>query len=463
MKIAQLAQEYKQLDGQTITIQGWLRNHRVGKNISFMMVNDGTCFDVIQVVYKNLANQEEITKTNIASAVEVKAVVKVTEGGKQDFELVAEEIEVLAASSEDYPLQPKKHSYEFLREIAHLRARSNTFNAVFRIRSLCSQILHEYFAKEGFVHVHSPIITGADAEGAGEMFQVTTLNLDNIEMNEEGKVEYKNDFFNKQANLTVSGQLLAETYALAFQKVYTFGPTFRAEHSNTTRHAAEFWMLEPEIAFAGLDEVIELEKDMLIYTVGELLKRAPKELAFLNSLRDYDLVERLEDLVSANFNRISYTAAVDLLLKEIAEGKVEFENEVFWGVDLATEHEKYLTDVVYKTPVFVTDYPRDIKAFYMRLNDDMKTVAATDLLVPGIGELCGGSAREERLDLLDEQMAKFNIDTEELDWYRDLRRYGGVKHGGFGIGFERLVMYVTGMENIRDVTSFPRTVRNLDF
>ncbi len=463
MKIVDLAAQYKDLDGQTITIQGWLRNHRVGKNISFMMVNDGTCFDVIQVVYKNLENQEEITKANIASAVEITGTVKVTEGGKQDFEISAEQIEVLAASSEDYPLQPKKHTYEFLREIAHLRARSNTFNAVFRIRSLCSQILHEYFAKEGFVHVHSPIITGADAEGAGEMFQVTTLDLDNLEMNEEGKVDYKKDFFNKQANLTVSGQLLAETYALAFQKVYTFGPTFRAEHSNTTRHVAEFWMLEPEIAFAGLDEVIELEKDMLIYTVGELLKRAPKELAFLDGLKDYDLVERLENLVNANFNRITYTEAVDLLLAHIAEGKVKFENEVFWGVDLATEHEKYITDVVYQTPVFVTDYPREIKAFYMRLNDDQKTVAATDLLVPGIGELCGGSAREERLDVLDEQMEKFNIDTEELSWYRDLRRYGGVKHGGFGIGFERLVMYVTGMENIRDVSSFPRTVRNLEF
>lgn len=463
MKITDLAKQYKQLDGEQVTIQGWLRNHRVGKNISFMMLNDGTCFDVIQVVYKGLENQEEVSKTNIASAVEIKGTVKVTEGGKQDFEIVAEEVTVLAASSEDYPLQPKKHSYEFLREIAHLRARSNTFNAVFRIRSLCSQILHEFFAKEGFVHVHSPIITGADAEGAGEMFQVTTLNLEDIEMNEEGKVDYKKDFFGKQANLTVSGQLLAETYALAFQKVYTFGPTFRAEHSNTTRHIAEFWMLEPEIAFAGLDEIIELEKDMLIYTVGELLKRAPKELEFLNGLKDYDLVSRLEDLVNANFNRITYTEAVEMLQKAIENGDVKFENEVFWGVDLATEHEKYLTDEVFKTPLFVTDYPREIKAFYMRLSDDKKTVEATDLLVPGIGELIGGSAREERLELLDEQMEKFNIDTEELAWYRDLRRYGGVKHAGFGIGFERLVMYVTGMENIRDVSSYPRTVRSLEF
>ncbi len=463
MKIIDLVKDYKQLNGQSVKISGWLRNHRVGKNISFMMVNDGTCFDVIQIVYKDLENQDEIIKANIASAVEIEAEVKITEGGKQDFELVAHKIDILAASSEDYPLQPKKHTYEFLREIAHLRARSNTFNAVFRIRSLCSQILHEYFAKEGFIHVHSPIITGADAEGAGEMFQVTTLNLEDIEKDEDGKVNYKKDFFNKQANLTVSGQLLAETYALAFQKVYTFGPTFRAEHSNTTRHVAEFWMLEPEIAFAGLDEVIELEKDMLIYTVSELLKRAPKELAFLNSLKDYDLVERLENLVSANFNRMTYTEAVNMLLEHVENGKVKFENEVFWGVDLATEHEKYLTDNVFKTPLFVTDYPREIKAFYMRLNDDQKTVAATDLLVPGIGELCGGSAREERLDILDMQMKKFNIDSEELNWYRDLRRYGGVKHGGFGIGFERLVMYVTGMENIRDVSSFPRTVRNLEF
>lgn len=463
MKIAELVAKYKELDGEQVKIQGWLRNHRVGKNISFMMINDGTCFDVIQVVYKGLKNQEEIIKTKIASAVEVCATVKVTEGGKQDFELVANDIVVLAASSDDYPLQPKKHSYEFLREIAHLRARSNTFNAVFRIRSLCSQILHEYFGKEGFVHVHSPIITGADAEGAGEMFQVTTLDLDNIELNEDGEVDYKKDFFGKKASMTVSGQLLAETYALAFQKVYTFGPTFRAEHSNTTRHIAEFWMLEPEIAFAGLDEIIELEKSMLIYTVDQLLKRAPKELEFLNSLKDYDLVGRLEDLVSANFNRITYTKAVELLQEDIKAGKVKFENEVYWGVDLATEHEKYLTDVVYKTPLFVTDYPRDIKAFYMRLNDDMKTVAATDLLVPGIGELCGGSAREERLDLFDEQVKHFNIDSEELYWYRDLRRFGGVKHAGFGIGFERLVMYVTGMENIRDVSSFPRTVKGLEY
>lgn len=463
MKIAELVNKYKELDGKQVKIQGWLRNHRVGKNISFMMINDGTCFDVIQVVYKELENQEEIIKTKIASAVEISATVKVTEGGKQDFELVANDIVVLAASSDDYPLQPKKHSYEFLREIAHLRARSNTFNAVFRIRSLCSQILHEYFGKEGFVHVHSPIITGADAEGAGEMFQVTTLDLDNIELNEDGEVDYKKDFFGKKASMTVSGQLLAETYALAFQKVYTFGPTFRAEHSNTTRHIAEFWMLEPEIAFAGLDEIIELEKSMLIYTVDQLLKRAPKELEFLNSLKDYDLVGRLEDLVSANFNRITYTKAVELLQEDIKAGKVKFENEVYWGVDLATEHEKYLTDVVYKTPLFVTDYPRDIKAFYMRLNDDMKTVAATDLLVPGIGELCGGSAREERLDLFDEQVKHFNIDSEELYWYRDLRRFGGVKHAGFGIGFERLVMYVTGMENIRDVSSFPRTVKGLEY
>ncbi len=463
MKITDLVKTYSTLDGQQVKIQGWLRNHRVGKNISFMMVNDGTCFDVIQVVYKNLENQEEITSTNIASAVEITGLVKVTEGGKQEFEISAEKIEVLAASSADYPLQPKKHTYEFLREIAHLRARSNTFNAVFKIRSLCSQILHEYFAKEGFVHVHSPLITGADAEGAGEMFQVTTLDLQNIELDEDGNVDYKRDFFGKQANLTVSGQLLAETYALAFQKVYTFGPTFRAEHSNTTRHIAEFWMLEPEIAFAGLDEIIELEKDMLIYTVSELLKRAPKELAFLNGLKEYDLVGRLEDLVNANFNRITYTKAVEILQTDIAAGKVEFENEVYWGVDLATEHEKYLTDVVYQTPLFVTDYPRDIKAFYMRLSDDKKTVQATDLLVPGIGELVGGSAREERLELLDEQMQRFNIDANELAWYRDLRRYGGVKHAGFGIGFERLVMYVTGMENIKDVSSFPRTVRNLEF
>lgn len=462
MEIKKLVEDYKQLDGSEVTIYGWLRNNRSGKNISFAMISDGTCFDVIQVVYKNLDNQEAVSKLNIAAAIEVTGIVKVTENGKQDFEIEASAISVLAESTEDYPLQPKKHSYEFLRTINHLRVRSNTFNAVFKVRSLCSQILHEYFAKEGFLNVHSPIITGADAEGAGEMFQLTTFDLGNVPV-EDGQVDYSKDFFGKQANLTVSGQLLAEAYALAFSKVYTFGPTFRAEHSNTTRHVAEFWMLEPEIAFAGLEEVMDLEKNMLIYVVGELLQRAPKELAFLNDLVEYDLIKRLEDLVAAKFNRISYTDAVTLLEEAIASGDVKFENEVFWGVDLSTEHEKYLTDVVFKTPLFVTDYPRDIKAFYMRLNDDGKTVSAADLLVPGIGELCGGSAREERLDVLDEQMKLFGIDQEELNWYRELRMYGGVKHGGFGIGFERLVMYVTGIENIKDVSSFPRSVRNLDF
>lgn len=462
MELKKLVNDYQQLAGEEVTIYGWVRNNRSGKNISFAMINDGTCFDVIQVVYKNLANQEQVGKANIASALEVTGIVKVTPDGKQDFEIEATKINIVAESTEDYPLQPKKHSYEYLRTISHLRVRSNTFNAVFKVRSLCSQLLHEYFAKEGFVNVHSPIITGADAEGAGEMFQLTTFDLADVPV-VDGEVDYSKDFFGKKANLTVSGQLLAEAYALAFNKVYTFGPTFRAEHSNTTRHVAEFWMLEPEIAFAGLEEVMELEIDMLVYVVKRLLEKAPKELAFLSTLVEYDLIDRLEQLVAAKVNRISYTDAVELLQKSVAAGEIEFENEVFWGVDLSTEHEKYLTDVVYQTPLFVTDYPREIKAFYMRVNDDGKTVSAADLLVPGIGELCGGSAREERIDVLDQQMELFNIDAEELNWYRELRQYGGVKHGGFGIGFERLVMYVTGIENIKDVSSFPRSVRSLEF
>ena len=461
MRINELMKRKEELINKEVEINGWLRNKRVSKNVSFLMINDGSCFDVLQIVYKDLDNQEEINKLLVASAVKVLGIVKETNKENQPIEIEAKKIEILATSEEDYPIQPKKHTMEFLRENAHLRARTNTFNAVFKIRSLLSFALHEFFNKEGFVMLHSPILTSSDAEGAGEMFQVTTLDLENLNKNEE--IDYHNDFFNKKVNLTVSGQLLAEAYALAFGKVYTFGPTFRAEKSNTKKHAAEFWMLEPEIAFATLEDVIELAKNMLIYSIEYVLEHGKKELEFLNSINEIDIIKRLEKIVNADFARVTYTQAVEILEKEVEENKVQFENPVYYGVDLATEHEKYLTDVIYDGPVFVTDYPKEIKAFYMKNNDDGKTVAATDLLVPNIGEMIGGSQREVRYDVLVEKMKEFNLDVEEYDWYLDLRRYGGVDHAGFGLGFERLIMYVTGIENIRDVIPFPRTVKNCDY
>lgn len=464
MEIKKLMQDYNQLADQQVTLYGWVRNHRVGKNVCFINLNDGTCFETIQVVYMNLENQEEINKMHLATAIKVTGTVQLTNKDHQPVELVATNVEILADSKENYPLQPKRHTYEFLREIAHLRVRTNTFNAVFKIRSLLSYAVHNYFNENGFVMVHSPILTASDAEGAGEMFQVTTLDLEkDLEKTEAGTVDYKKDFFNKKTSLTVSGQLLAEAYALAFKKVYTFGPTFRAENSNTTRHAAEFWMIEPEIAFADLKDNMELAKDLLIHVVKYVLDNAQSELQFLAKARsEINLIERLESLVNANFKEVTYTEAVSILETAIKEGH-KFENEVFWGVDLATEHEKYLTDVVYNAPVFVTDYPKDIKAFYMHLNDDKKTVAAMDLLVPGIGELIGGSQREVRMDVLTAAMEKHNLSEEEYAWYLQLREYGGVEHSGFGIGFERLVMYVTGMENIRDVIPFPRTSKSCEF
>lgn len=464
MEIKKLMQDYNQLADQQVTLYGWVRNHRVGKNVCFINLNDGTCFETIQVVYMNLENQEEINKMHLATAIKVTGTVQLTNKDHQPVELVATNVEILADSKENYPLQPKRHTYEFLREIAHLRVRTNTFNAVFKIRSLLSYAVHNYFNENGFVMVHSPILTASDAEGAGEMFQVTTLDLEkDLAKTEAGIVDYKKDFFNKKTSLTVSGQLLAEAYALAFKKVYTFGPTFRAENSNTTRHAAEFWMIEPEIAFADLKDNMELAKDLLIHVVKYVLDNAQSELQFLAKARsEINLIERLESLVNANFKEVTYTEAVSILETAIKEGH-KFENEVFWGVDLATEHEKYLTDVVYNAPVFVTDYPKDIKAFYMHLNDDKKTVAAMDLLVPGIGELIGGSQREVRMDVLTAAMEKHNLSEEEYAWYLQLREYGGVEHSGFGIGFERLVMYVTGMENIRDVIPFPRTSKSCEF
>lgn len=464
MEIKQLMQEYQTLADQEVTLMGWVRNHRTGKNVCFINLNDGTCFETIQVVYMNLANQEEIIKTHLGAAIQVTGKVQLTGKDHQPVELVATTVEVLAPSMEDYPLQPKRHTYEFLREIAHLRVRTNTFNSVFKIRSLLSYAVHDYFNQNGFVMVHSPILTGSDAEGAGEMFQVTTLDMEKeIAKNEAGEVDYKKDFFTKKTSLTVSGQLLAEAYALAFKKVYTFGPTFRAENSNTTRHAAEFWMIEPEVAFADLRANMDLAQDLLIHVVKYVLEQAPSELQFLAKARpEINLIERLESLVNANFVEVTYTKAVEVLTQAVSDGH-KFENDVFWGVDLATEHEKFLTDEVYQAPVFVTDYPKDIKAFYMHLNEDQKTVAAMDLLVPGIGELIGGSQREVRMDVLKAAMAKHDLSEEEYSWYLQLREYGGVDHAGFGIGFERLVMYVTGMENIRDVIPFPRTTKNCEF
>lgn len=462
MEIRELVNKYKELENKEVNIHGWMRNKRNGKNVSFIMLNDGTCFDTIQVVYKGLDNQEEIEKQNVGCAFEIIGNVILTGKENQPFEIEATSINVLANSSEDYPLQPKKHSYEFLREKAHLRARTNTFNAVFRIRSLLSYAIHEFFNKNGFVMLHAPLITSSDAEGAGEMFQVTTIDMDYI-ANNNVELDYKNDFFNKKTHLTVSGQLVAEAYALAFSKVYTFGPTFRAENSNTTRHAAEFWMVEPEIAFADINDIIVLAKDMLIDVVSYVLKHGKKELEFLNSVSEIDIISRLEDLVNAKFERITYSEAIDLLIKEVNEKGVKFENPVEWGIDLATEHERYLTEQIFKAPVFVTDYPREFKAFYMKDNEDNKTVAATDLLVPGIGELIGGSQREVRYDVLLEKMDIFNLDKDEYEWYLQLREFGGVDHAGFGLGFERLVMYVTGMENIRDVIPFPRTTRNCEY
>lgn len=461
MKIKEIVSAATKLNEQEINLRGWVRNHRVGKNISFLMINDGTCFETVQVVYKDLSNQEEISKALVGSSLEIKGILKLRDGGNQSFEILAEQIKVLGNSDESYPLQPKKHTYEFMREIAHLRPRTNTFNAVFKIRSLLSYAVHKFFNEEEFLYVHTPIITGIDAEGAGEMFQVTTLDMKNIPK-VENEINYKKDFFKKSVNLTVSGQLLAESFAMAFSNVYTFGPTFRAENSNTTRHAAEFWMIEPEMAFADLDQNITVAKNMLIFVIKYILENAKKELEFLDNLVDYGLVERLEALVASNFIEIEYSEAITILKEAIASG-IKFENEVEFGIDLATEHEKYLTDKKFQAPVFVKNYPKDIKAFYMRLNDDNQTVAAMDLLVPGIGELIGGSQREERIDVLEKMMAVHNLDPKEYEWYLELRKFGGVHHSGFGMGFERLVMYVTGMENIRDVLPFPRTTKNCDF
>ena len=444
-----------------VLIKGWVRNNRSSNKFDFIELNDGSFFRSVQVVYEEefLDNFDEIAKAYVATALAVKGVVVLTPQAKQPFEIKAGEIAVEAPSTPDYPLQPKRHSMEFLREIAHLRPRSNTFAAVFRVRSLVAYAIHKFFQEQNFVYVHTPIITGSDCEGAGEMFRVTTLDMENLPRNDDGTVDYSGDFFGKETNLTVSGQLEAETYALAFRNVYTFGPTFRAENSNTARHASEFWMIEPEIAFADLEDNMVLAEAMIKYIINYVLENAPEEMQFFNSFVDKGLLERLDHIVNSDFGRVTYTEAVDLLLKS---GK-EFQYPVEWGIDLQTEHERYLTEEIFRKPVFVTDYPKDIKAFYMRLNDDGKTVAACDLLVPGVGEIIGGSQREERLDVLTARMKELGLKEEDYWWYLDLRKYGGVKHAGYGLGFERIIMYITGMGNIRDVLPFPRTPKTAEF
>lgn len=445
---------------ETITIGGWVRTLRASKTFGFIEVNDGSFFKSVQVVFEEgLSNFAEIEKVGVGTSLSITGVLVLTPDNKQPFEIKATEISVEGSSPSDYPLQKKRHSFEYLRTIAHLRPRTNTFAAVFRVRSLAAYAIHSFFNERGFVYVHTPIITASDCEGAGEMFQVTTMDMNNPPRTEEGALDYSQDFFGKMANLTVSGQLSAETYALAFRNVYTFGPTFRAENSNTPRHAAEFWMIEPEIAFADLQDDMEMAEDMLKYVINYVMENAPEEMEFFNNFVDKGLLERLNNIVSSDFGRVTYTEAVEILKK----ADVKFDYPVEWGIDLQTEHERYLTEQVFKKPVFVTDYPKDIKAFYMRMNDDNKTVAAMDLLVPGVGEIIGGSQREERYDVLVSRMKEMGLKEEDYWWYLDLRKYGGTKHAGFGLGFERCVMYITGMTNIRDVVPFPRTTKNAEF
>ena len=444
---------------QEIEIGGWVRNRRGSKQFGFISLNDGTYFTPVQVVYSdNLDNFQDISKINVGAALIVKGQLVLTPDAKQPFEIQATAITVEGPSSGDYPLQPKKHSMEFLRTLTHLRPRANTFQAVFRVRSLAAMAIHQFFQERDFVYVHTPLITGSDCEGAGEMFQVTTLDLNNIPKTEDGKVDFSQDFYGKPTNLTVSGQLNGETFAMAFRNIYTFGPTFRAENSNTTRHAAEFWMIEPEMAFADLDDLLRVEEDMLKYIISYVLEHAPEEMAFFNQFMDKGLLDRLNNILANDFGRITYTDAVALLEKH----NDEFEYPVSWGCDLQTEHERYLTEVIFKKPVFVTDYPKDIKAFYMKLNPDGKTVAAVDCLVPGIGEITGGSQREDNYDLLKTRIEELGMNPEDYDFYMDLRKYGSCRHAGFGLGFERCVMYLTGMGNIRDVLPFPRTVGNCE-
>ncbi|MBQ9936444.1 MAG: asparagine--tRNA ligase [Lachnospiraceae bacterium] len=442
-----------------ITIGGWVRSNRDSKTFGFLVLNDGTFFEPIQVVYNDsMDNFDKICKVNVGAALIVKGTLIATPDAKQPFEIQATEVMVEGESTPDYPLQKKRHTLEYLRTIPHLRARTNTFQAVFRVRSLVAYAIHKFFQERDFVYVHTPIITGSDCEGAGEMFTVTTMDMNNIPKTDDGKVDFKEDFFGKQTNLTVSGQLNGETYAMAFRNIYTFGPTFRAENSNTTRHAAEFWMIEPEIAFADLKDDMILAESMIKYIIRYVLENAPEEMKFFNSFIDKGLIERLEGVMNSEFGHVTYTEAVEILEKN----NDKFEFKAYWGCDLQTEHERYLTEEVFKRPVFVTDYPKEIKAFYMKLNEDGKTVAAMDCLVPGIGEIIGGSQREDDFEKLSARMAELGLKAEDYDFYLDLRKYGSTRHAGFGLGFERMIMYVTGMGNIRDVVPFPRTVGNCE-
>ncbi|MBQ4293423.1 MAG: asparagine--tRNA ligase [Lachnospiraceae bacterium] len=457
--IKQIFRNREEFLDKEIAVGGWVRQHRDSKNFGFLIINDGTFFEPLQVVYGDaLPNFSEITKLNIGAAVIVHGKLVATPEAKQPFEVQAEEIRIEGPSTPDYPLQTKRHSFEYLRTISHLRARTNTFEAVFRVRSLIAYAIHRFFQENGFVYVHTPIITASDAEGAGEMFRVTTLPLEELPKTEDGAVDYTKDFFGKSVNLTVSGQLNGETYAQAFKNIYTFGPTFRAENSNTTRHAAEFWMIEPEMAFADLSDDCDVAEAMLKYIIRYVLENAPEEMDFFNKFVDKGLLERLQHVADSEFVRITYTEAIEKLEKH----NKKFEYPVHWGSDLQTEHERYLTEELYKKPVFVTDYPKEIKAFYMKLNPDGKTVAAVDCLVPGIGEIIGGSQREDDLEKLRTRMEECHLSEEEYRFYLDLRKYGSTRHAGFGLGFERCVMYLTGMQNIRDVIPFPRTVGALN-
>ena len=444
---------------QTIEVGGWVRNIRDSKTFGFIVLNDGSFFEPLQVVFHDtMDNFTEVCKLNVGAAIIVKGKLVATPQAKQKFEIQAEEVFVEGPSTPDYPVQPKRHSLEYLRTITHLRPRTNTFQAVFRVRSLCAYAIHQFFQERGFVYVHTPLITGSDCEGAGEMFQVTTMDLNNVPKTEDGAVDFSQDFFNKPTNLTVSGQLNGETYAMAFRNIYTFGPTFRAENSNTTRHAAEFWMIEPEMAFADLQDNMDLAEAMIKYVIRYVLENAPEEMNFFNSFVDKGLLDRLNGVMNSEFGHVTYTEAIEILEKN----NVNFDYKVYWGCDLQTEHERYLTEKVFKRPVFVTDYPKEIKAFYMKLNEDGKTVAAMDCLVPGIGEIIGGSQREDDYDKLVGRMEELGLKKEDYDFYLDLRKYGSARHAGFGLGFERCVMYLTGMGNIRDVIPFPRTVNNCE-
>lgn len=462
MELVTVREIYKEREkylNQEIRVGGWIRSIRDSKTFGFIVLHDGTFFETLQIVYHDkMENFQEISKLNVGAAVIVKGTLVATPQAKQPFEIQAEEITVEGTSTSDYPLQKKRHSFEYLRTISHLRPRTNAFQAVFRVRSLIAYAIHQFFQERDFVYVHTPLITGSDCEGAGEMFRVTTLDLDNIPKTEDGTIDYTQDFFGKETSLTVSGQLNGETFAQAFRNIYTFGPTFRAENSNTTRHAAEFWMIEPEIAFADLQDNMMLAESMLKYVINYVLEHAPEEMEFFNSFVDKGLLDRLKSVAASDFAHVTYTEAVEILEKN----NDKFDYKVFWGCDLQTEHERYLTEEIYKCPVFVTDYPKEIKAFYMKLNEDGKTVAAMDCLVPGIGEIIGGSQREDDYDKLLNRMNELGLKEEDYGFYMDLRKYGSTRHAGFGLGFERCVMYLTGMSNIRDVVPFPRTVGNCD-